>query len=427
MITVTVLIPRSGRLRVTALLFLFVLLFLLGACSGQPVTTDTSLVPDAVESPEPEIVLVAPDAEAVTPLGARRLILVIGDGMGLEQVKAASLYRTGTDVGLVMQSLPVYVEVATHSASHRITDSGAAATALATGVKVQNNAIGVHLPGQGEPLPLITAELAATGWRIGLVTTTFTTHATPAAFGAHVAHRNDYAGIAHDYLNLSRPHVIFGGGGFGMDPVTVAAAGYTVATNQNELLAATQSRDPEARIAGLFGRGHLPYVSDGRPAGMPGLLEMSRHAVEFLAQDGDAEFFLMIEGGRIDHAAHDNDIERMIPEMLELDDVVEMLLNHPLLQEDTLIVITGDHETGGLRVTESFGAGVIPAVTWSTTSHTGVDVPLYAAGVGAERFADIVDNTQLKGTMLAAREPQDTETLIVRDATQASEEVPTTQ
>ncbi len=392
---------RFRRFLFPVFLLIPVLLLLLGGCSGKPVNVSVPEKPDEIS--RPELTPVSSGGEASVIAGARRLVLVIGDGMGTEQLRAASLYKTGTDDGLVLQGLPVSSAVATHSASHRVTDSAAAGTALATAIKVRNGTIGVRLPGDGGELPSITEDLIERGWRIGLVTTAFTTHATPAAFGAHVASRLDYCGIARAYLTGSRPHVIFGGGGFGMDPETAAAAGYTVVTSREELASVVRRLSPEDRVAGLFGEGHMPYFSDGRPKDMPGLAEMAERAVDFLAA-GDKGFFLMIEGARIDHAGHANDIERLIPEVLELDAVVEMLLNHPLLQDDTLIVVTADHETGGLSVTDSHGAGNIPAVSWSTNGHTAADVPLFAAGAGAEGFVEVVDNTLLRGAMIAALE-----------------------
>ncbi|MFO7782501.1 MAG: alkaline phosphatase [Spirochaetia bacterium] len=350
--------------------------------------------------------------------GARRLILVIGDGMGAAQLQAASLYKTGREDGLVLQSLPVRANVATGSASDRITDSAAAGTALATAVKVQNGVIGLRLPGDGSDLVSITGELKEDGWAIGLVTTAFTTHATPAAFGAHAASRTDYDDIARDYLTGLRPELILGGGGYGMDPGTVAESGYTVVRDAEALERESMRAAPGGKIAGLFGEGYLPYIHDGRPGNIPSLVDMAEAAVDFLARD-DEGFFLMIEGARIDHAGHANDIERLIPEVLELDAVVEMLLTHPRLQEETLLVVTADHETGGLAVGENRGRGVIPQVTWSTRRHTDAEVPLHAAGVGAEALADVVDNTLLRGAMIAALGPPPEGEVVVEAATPA--------
>ncbi|MFW6288530.1 MAG: alkaline phosphatase, partial [Spirochaetota bacterium] len=229
-----------------------------------------------------------------------------------------------------------------------------------------------------------------------------------AAFAAHVRMRTDYDSIAHDYLTGLRPDLIFGGGGYGMDPAPVAAAGYTVVGDAKALVRAAEAARPGDKIAGLFGHGHLPYLADGRPEAIPSLVEMARAAVDVLARDEEG-FFLMIEAARIDHAGHSNDIARLIPEVLELDAVVEMLLAHPALQEDTLLVVTADHETGGLAVTSGAGQGSHPAVTWSTNGHTGVDVPLYATGPGADTLSDVVDNTMVRGAMMAALDAPDPE------------------
>ncbi|MFW5836230.1 MAG: alkaline phosphatase [bacterium] len=403
-----------------------VLVLVLPACSLQ--TEWSAAARPSRPATDGELAAVeAVPSENVEPPGpsgqhARNLILVIGDGMGGEQLRAASLYETGADDGLRVHSLPVTGSIATSSASVSVTDSAAAGTALATGVKVQNGVVGLRLPGDGGELPAITAELQDRGWAIGLVTTAFTTHATPAAFAAHVASRTDYGGIADDYLTGLRPDLLLGGGGYGMDPATVGAAGYTVVRDSSGLAHATEAALPGERIAGLFGRGHLPYLADGRSDGTPGLVEMAEAAVDVLARD-DEGFFLMIEAARIDHAGHANDIARLIPEVLELDAVVEMLVDHPALQEDTLLVVTADHETGGLAVTSSMGKGTLPEVTWSTTGHTAVDVPLYAIGPGAEALAEVVDNTMVRRAMTAAiGSPEPAPAMTARAIGAASEE-----
>lgn len=391
----------------SSFLALVTVLTLAGGCAVDVRSGDQA---DLVVAEQPSVPVAAEDA------GARRLILVIGDGMGTEQLRAASLYKTGTENGLVLQSLPVKSSVATASASSSVTDSAAAGTALATAVKVHNGVVSVRIPGDGAGLSAITEELKDQGWAVGLVTTAFTTHATPATFGAHVESRLDYAGIARGYLDDLRPEVILGGGGYGMDPMVVENAGYTVVRSDAELTRAVDRVGSEAKVAGLFGDGHLPYRFDGRPEEIPGLVEMTRAAVDHLARNEEG-FFLMIEGARIDHAGHANDIARLIPEVLELDSVVEMLLDHPALQEDTLLVVTADHETGGLAVTEDRGKGRVPIATWSTTGHTAADVPLFAIGPGSEAFTTVADNTQLRGAMMAARETGGTPEQVARAVT----------
>ncbi|MFP4153006.1 MAG: alkaline phosphatase [Alkalispirochaeta sp.] len=387
------------------IMFFAAMVILVLAASGCTAEEGPSMqVQPRVDAPLEEPPLTVQQTPDPTEGGARRIILVIGDGMGAAQLEAASRYHTGTENGLVLQSLPLTATMETGSASHAITDSAAAGTALATAVKVRNGVVGMRFPGDGSELPSVTEELAAKGWATGLVTTAYTTHATPASFGAHVESRMDFGGIADDYLTQTRPDVILGGGGYGMDPDIVGDAGYTVVRDAASLASTAREISPGDKIAGLFGEGHIPYLADGRPGEIPDLVEMAETAVDILARDEDG-FFLMIEGARIDHAGHANDIRRLIPEVLELDAVVEMLLSHPELQEDTLLVVTADHETGGLAVSRDRGAGRLPEVTWSTTGHTATPVPLYATGSGADALKAVVDNTHLRGALLSALEP----------------------
>jgi alkaline phosphatase len=320
------------------------------------------------------------------------LILFIGDGMGFEQLRAASLYETGQDVGLFIHGRSISTEVTTHSASSSITDSAAGATAIATGHKVQNGAVSVMLPGDGRDIKTILEMMQDDGKAVGLVTTTQLTHATPAAFGAHGDTRVDYEGIARDFLNQTRPDVLFGGGGFGLSIEAAVSAGYGVATTRTGL--ENLVNDGQTRVAALIGEGHLPYVYDGRDADQPTLLDMTRNAIDILSQDPDG-YFLMVEAGRIDHAAHSNDLARMIPEVLELDSVVQAIVEDPQVMTSTLVVVTADHETGGLSVVQANGPGILPEVTWSTDYHTGVNVPLFAQGMSARWFETVSDNTEI--------------------------------
>ncbi len=146
------------------------------------------------------------------PAGAaRNVILFIGDGMGFAQVEAAGMFATGRPGTLSFETFPFRGSVRTGNAVGEVTDSAAAATAMATGVKVGNGVISMALPGNGAPLETALERFKASGKSTGLVTTTIITHATPAAFGAHEPSRNNYSGIADDYLNDSRPNVLLGG------------------------------------------------------------------------------------------------------------------------------------------------------------------------------------------------------------------------
>ena len=317
------------------------------------------------------------------------VIFCIGDGMGFEKVKAASMYAQGKTGTLSFEAFPYQGEVTTHSADSLITDSAAASTAMATGLKVDNGVISTALPGDGSELYTLLECFKDQGKSTGLVSTTFITHATPAAFGAHEPKRGNLAEIAEDYLNQTRPNVLLGGGGNGMAEEAAEAAGYTVVTNRNELL--SLKAENVERVSGQFGDTNLPYEFDGL-GDLPHLSEMTATALKILTKNPTG-FFLMIEGGRIDHAGHSNDIERNVYETLEFSRTVQVAFDWAKGREDTLIIVTADHETGGLEVLENNGMGIFPTVSWSTGGHTTTNIPVYGWGANAACISDVMDNT----------------------------------
>jgi alkaline phosphatase len=153
--------------------------------------------------------------------------------------------------------------------------------------------------------------------------------------------------------------------------------------------------------SGQFGDTHLPYEHDG-PGSLPHLSEMTEVALDILEGDPDG-FFLMVEGGLIDRAGHLNDLQRNIAETIEFASAVDKAIQWSQGCTDTLILVTADHETGGLTVLQNNGQGELPAVSWSTTYHTGVNVPLYAWGVNAELVSGVLDNTDLFDIMILHR------------------------
>ncbi|HEX9190929.1 MAG TPA: alkaline phosphatase [Candidatus Deferrimicrobiaceae bacterium] len=328
---------------------------------------------------------------APTPAGqAKNVILFIGDGMGPEQIRAAGMYRSGAAGTLVFESFPFQGSVSTGNAGGAVTDSAAAATAMATGVKVSNGVLSVAVPGDGMPLTTILEILKEEGKRTGLVTTTFLPHATPAAFAAHEPDRENYPGIVAAYLGPSRPNVLFGGGEH-MTDADVRQAGYTVVSDRDGLMAV--DTENATHVCGLFGAGHLPFELDG-PGALPRLSEMTQVALRILDNSPDG-FFLMVEAGLIDHACHANDIARAVSETVELSnavaEAVDWAKNHP----DTLILVAADHETGGLQVIANNGKGALPSVTWGTTGHTPVDIPIYGLGAGADPVSGRMENTDI--------------------------------
>lgn len=323
----------------------------------------------------------------------KNVVLLIGDGMGFEQAKAAGMYAHGAPGTLPFEAFPHQAEMTTHSADSPVTDSAAAATALATGHKVNNGVISLARPGKGGQLRTLLEHFGDRGRGTGLVTTADVTHATPAAFGAHRPSRNDLSGIFSDYLTVTRPNVLFGGAGDGAPRASVEEAGYALVTDRTGM----RALDPGAvaMVCGRFGEDHLPYEYDGLGP-LPRLSEMTASALSILSSREEG-FFLMVEGGRIDHAGHDNDIERNVLETVGFCRAVHVVTDWAQGRSDTLVLVTADHETGGLKVLRNNGQGSFPTVSWSTTGHTDARVPVYAWGANARSVSGVVDNTDLFG------------------------------
>ncbi len=300
------------------------------------------------------------------------------------------MYGYGPGGTLAFEAFRCRGAVTTANADGGTTDSAAAATAMATGVKVHNMVVSVASPGDGSPLRT-ALELAQAGGRsTGLVTTADISDATPAAFAAHRPSRTDHAGIDDDYLARSRPNVLFGGGRF-LAAAEAEHAGYVVVRDRAEMTSLdTKSND---RVAGLFGTDNLPYEADGT-GDLPGLSEMTAVALRIL-DDNPAGFFLMVEGARIDHASHANDIGRAIGETLALSNAVTVAVEWARTRGDTVIVVTADHETGGLRLLGPSAAGVLPDVSWAGTRHTAATVPFYAQGIPACPPSGTLKNTEI--------------------------------
>jgi alkaline phosphatase len=334
---------------------------------------------------------------------AKNVILLIGDGMGKEQVRAASIYGFGTAGQLSFEDLPYQASVLTDTADGLVTDSGAAITAMVTGQKVNYRVLSRAIPGDGADLETILESVQEMGWATGVVTTTYYSHATPAGLMAHADDREDYGNIARQILE-TMPTVLLGAAKHIQGP-DAEAAGYEVVNNRDEMLALPII--PDFPVFGLFGVDHMPYVFDGL-GDYPKLWEMTDTAIKLLSQDPDG-FFLMVEGGKIDLACHDADLERAIWETLAFSQAVEVALrfaNEHL--DETIVIVTADHETGGLEIQTDNGKGQLPTVVWTTaldngrTTHSGKPVPYYGLGVGADPFSLQIDNTEIYDLMWGA-------------------------
>lgn len=324
--------------------------------------------------------------------GPRNIILLIGDGMSYNHIFATLLMHGSLNLTLFNTTGIAF----TYSADSIATDSAAAATAMATGFRTLNVMVSmVEVNGVRTPVMTILELARKLNMSTGLVTTTRVTHATPAAFAAHVLHRDMESEIAVQLIE-NEVDVILGGGKmyFPQDLLEVSKQrGYTIVFSLDELMNTSINT---TRLLGLFDDSHLPYVPQ-RPPRTPSLLDMTVKAIEILEKN-PCGFFLMVEGGRIDHAAHDNKLDLVIAETKEFDGVVGFALSYAMRREDTLIVVTGDHETGGLAITR----GGIPStlnltfgVTWASRDHTAHPVPVFAYGPGAELFNGVYHLTDI--------------------------------
>ncbi len=306
--------------------------------------------------------------------------------MGLAQIYAGMTANGGH---LNIERLPFTGLIKTYSASDYITDSGAGATAFSAGVKTYNTAIGVGT----DSLPRITIlEIAGQqGLSTGLIATSSITHATPAAFAAHEINRENYEEIAADFLN-SGIDLFIGGGrdnfekrhdGINLTD-SLRAKGFSIAYDTNEL-----KQIHSLKLAALLAGEHLPPREQGRMNMLP--LSVSK-ALELLSSNKKG-FFLMVEGSQIDWAGHDNDAGNLVSEMIDFDKAIGRALDFAAENGNTLVVVTADHETGGVALTGGdFGKKRVDLV-FSTKGHTGIMVPVFAYGPGAGKFTGIFENT----------------------------------
>lgn len=324
----------------------------------------------------------------------RNVILLIGDGMGVSHVFAG---MTANNDRLYMDQA-TYVGLQKTKAKDKYrTDSAGAGSALATGKKTNYSVVSVDENNQ--PNPTVLEYAAGNGYATGLVAACKITHATPAAFIAHVPLRNQYEDIATFFVTDSLD-VFLGGGsddffkretGVNLRPA-LEAKGFQVIT-EFEDLAAIES----GKVAGLFANGHLArYPKRGEF-----LVESTRKAIELLSQN-EKGFFLMVEGSQIDWAGHDNNLAYTVEEVLDFDRAVGVALKFAAEDGHTLVIITADHETGGLSVINGDIEHGMVEGKFNTTGHSSVLVPVFTYGPGAEKFSGIYENTAIFDKMMDA-------------------------
>jgi alkaline phosphatase len=392
------------------------------------------------------------------------IILIIADGAGFNHINAFDYYRGGKKGSQSFEKFPVKLAVTTYSTGGSYepkkaakdfdyvkfgaTDSAAATTSLATGIKTSNGSIGVDI--QGNKLENIIERCEKLGMSTGVVTTVPISHATPAGFVAHQNSRRDYKEIADEMINQSGLEVLFGCGnplfdddGKKLDEpdefkyvghqiwnslITSPNGKWALIQSKQEFFNLSDGKTPE-RVIGIAqaastlqekrsGSSIVPFDIPFNQ-NVPSLSEMTKAAFNVLDDDSDG-FFIMIEAGAVDWASHDNNGARIIEEMTDFTNAVDTVIGWVETKSDwqkTLVIITADHETGYLTA-ESPKTGSdkkIPVIKWNSTKHTNSLVFFFAKGQGSKLFAkqikgkdpvygSYIDNTDIAKVIFALLE-----------------------
>ena len=354
------------------------------------------------------------------------IIFMVPDGLAISNVTAARVYAFGTNKQrLYLETLDQIGYQSTHSLNSMITDSAAAASAWACGEKFNNGEISFHCKTRTSPRTIL--ELAREmGKKSGLVATSCITHATPAAFGAHVGNRDCENEIARQYIVKNGIDILLGAGKgifqsseMGADPCgtygdfieLAKERDYTIVNTREEMF---RSHKTAKKLLGLFR--HVSLTPAHRRAKVkksqdePRLAEMTGVALQFL-ETHQKGFFLLVEGSQIDWANHANNLEYQISETLEFDKAVKVVLDwvnqDKNRKESTLIVIVSDHDCGGFAIKGPWGKtltqpGQYVNAGWIWGSHTGEDTIIWSQGPYSSHLGKAIDNTDIFHIMKAA-------------------------
>ncbi len=327
-----------------------------------------------------------------TPGQAKNIILLIGDGMGLAQVSAA-LYSNNNKLNLEQFS-----NIGLHkpySASDLITDSAAGATAFACGIKTYNGSIGMDM--DTVPCYSIVEEMKSRGYATGLVASSTIVHATPAAFVAHNPLRVFYEAIALDFLNADID-LFIGGGKRYFDRRDEDERNLYHELQKKGYIVSNYSVEELKNLTPTTKRPFVYFTADKHPltyaAGRDYLPEATGFATYFLQRRSSKGFFLMVEGSQIDWGGHSNDGSLVIEETLDFDRAVGEALRFAKKDGETLVIVTGDHESGGLAINPGSRMNELKTA-FTTNGHTAALIPVFAYGPSSEIFAGIYENTEI--------------------------------
>lgn len=343
-----------------------------------------------------ETTVKGPRLSLVADQPIKNVIFMIGDGTGIAQLYSGQLQEVGSDGYLHAQRLPITGIIKTHAEDNLITDSASGATAYSCGIKTNNGVIAQDSDGN-ECVTLMELAQQA-GMKTGLVATSGVTHATPASFATHIDSRNKYSEIAEQMVE-SEVDVILGGGLEYFIPSDSAGSnredqlnvlsslrdqGYSVVLDRQAMI-----EEDSEQIFGLFSPSGMP--SENR---VPSLAEMTNKAVESLSSNENG-FFLMVEGSQIDWGGHANETPYVVREVKDFDDAIGVVLTFAQENPGTLVIITADHETGGMTINGVNRENTMVDIAWTSTGHTGTPIPLMAYGPHAVEFSGWWDNTDI--------------------------------
>ena len=334
----------------------------------------------------------------------KNVILLIADGTGLTQVSTSFYFK---------ESEPNYARfrhiglINTSSDSHLITDSAAGATAFACGERTYNGAIGVSP--DSVDIKNIVEVISAKKIKSGLIATSSITHATPASFYAHALNRSMAEDIAYDMVNSNVDFFAAGGLKYfnkredKRDLVgELEAKDFVVDTVSLGNISSIQN---SKRAAFLLAQGAMPRMTEDRGDFLENATQLG---IDFLGKD-NANFFMMVEGSQVDWGGHENDGNYVVTELLDFDDAVGKALDFAEKDGNTLVIVTGDHETGGLALSskqkvnphgENYSDYNEIDLTFSTHGHSTTLLPVFAYGPGSEEFLGIYKNIDIYAKIL---------------------------
>ena len=352
---------------------------------------------------------------------AKNIILLISDGMSLSQVSSYRLLKGGPNERIAVDKFPISGIVLTHSQDAIVTDSASSATAFSTGKKTNNGALGLDQDNQ--VLENFTEIIDKYGYVSSLISTSEITHATPAAYASHVDLRWKTDEISLQMMDSDVMTILGGGrhffmpeeiGGKRSDEVNLLEeikTSHTILTKKTDMDNFDHSY--KGKVVGLFADEALRDTDTPENHSLePTSSEMLNFAIKRSEQfnsSGCNGFFVMVEGSQVDWAGHANNLDYLKREMEDFDEAVRTALDFAKNNQETLVIVTADHETGGLLIEPATPTNYTsPEVKFSFNtgigygSHTGVPVPVYAYGPGAINFTGTLDNTDIFYAMIEA-------------------------